>query len=194
MPQQAAGRRTEPPVSEPSAPNAILPPTAAPEPLEEPPGMWAGFHGLRQSPQCSLWPVGPVANSAILSPPSVMAPASWSRARAVLSWSGTKSRRIREPQVETRPARKKMSLCAIGTPCSGPGASPRASAASAAAASSRRGPGFERDEAVEHRLQDFRPRKRGFHHLERGKLPRDERVRQGAEAHRVDVGAHADVL
>jgi hypothetical protein len=39
MPQAAAGRRTEPPVSEPSAPNTRRAATAAPEPLEEPPVM-----------------------------------------------------------------------------------------------------------------------------------------------------------
>ena len=39
MPQAAAGRRTEPPVSEPSAPNTSRAATAAPEPLEEPPVM-----------------------------------------------------------------------------------------------------------------------------------------------------------
>ena len=38
-PQAAAGRRTEPPVSEPSAPKARRAATAAPEPLEEPPAM-----------------------------------------------------------------------------------------------------------------------------------------------------------
>jgi hypothetical protein len=49
-PQAAAGRRTEPPVSEPSAPNARAAATAAPDPDEEPPVMWSGFHGFRQRP------------------------------------------------------------------------------------------------------------------------------------------------
>src|ERR1044072_2807463 len=47
-PQADAGTRTEPPVSEPSAPNTRRAATAAPEPLEEPPVMYAGFHGLQQ--------------------------------------------------------------------------------------------------------------------------------------------------
>ena len=68
-PLQADGKRTEPPVSEPSAPKTTRPATEAPEPLDEPPEMCSWFQGLRQSPQCSLWPVGPVANSAMLSPP-----------------------------------------------------------------------------------------------------------------------------
>src|SRR5688572_1610469 len=58
IPLAAAGRRTEPPVSEPSAPNTQRAATAAPEPLDEPPVMHAGFHGFLQSPQCSLCPVG----------------------------------------------------------------------------------------------------------------------------------------
>ena len=50
VPQIAAGSRTEPPVSEPSAPHTAPAATAAPEPLDEPPVMRAGSHGLRQSP------------------------------------------------------------------------------------------------------------------------------------------------
>ena len=38
-PLQADGSRTEPPVSEPSAPKTTRPATAAPEPLDEPPEM-----------------------------------------------------------------------------------------------------------------------------------------------------------
>src|SRR3954468_8073330 len=50
-PHADAGRRTEPPVSDPSAPKTKRAPTAPPEPLDEPPVMYAGFHGLQQSPQ-----------------------------------------------------------------------------------------------------------------------------------------------
>ena len=42
--------------------------TQAPEPDEEPPVMYGGFHGLWQSPKARLWPVGFWANSAMLSP------------------------------------------------------------------------------------------------------------------------------
>ena len=38
-PLAAAGMRTEPPVSEPRLPATMRAPTAAPEPLEEPPDM-----------------------------------------------------------------------------------------------------------------------------------------------------------
>src|SRR5687768_4715039 len=46
-PQNAAGRMIDPPVCVPSAPRHISAATAAALPLEEPPGVWLGFHGLR---------------------------------------------------------------------------------------------------------------------------------------------------
>src|SRR5215831_4547137 len=49
-PHVAAGSRTEPPVSEPSAANARPAATAAPDPDDEPPVIWSGFQGLRQRP------------------------------------------------------------------------------------------------------------------------------------------------
>src|SRR5882672_9018531 len=87
MPQQAAGRRIEPPVSEPSAPKASCAATAAPEPLEEPPEMEPTFHGLSTLPSCGLSPKGPSASSVMLSLPSVTAPAAVRRATAVAAWS-----------------------------------------------------------------------------------------------------------
>ncbi len=104
-PQHAAGSRIEPPVSEPSAPKTARAATAAPGPLDEPPGMCAGFHGLRTSPVISLWPVVPSANSTMLSWATSSAPAASSRASTLAVWSGTKSARMREPQAAGRPAR-----------------------------------------------------------------------------------------
>ena len=46
-PQQWAGMRTEPPVSEPRATKAAPLATAAAEPDDEPPGAKSGFQGLR---------------------------------------------------------------------------------------------------------------------------------------------------
>src|SRR3546814_9056596 len=40
----------EPPVCVPKAIGTMPAATAAAEPLEEPPGVWAGFHGLRVGP------------------------------------------------------------------------------------------------------------------------------------------------
>ena len=49
-PQKAAGRITEPLVWVPTAPGRNPMATAAAEPLDDPPGVWAGFHGLRVFP------------------------------------------------------------------------------------------------------------------------------------------------
>src|SRR3954452_5195064 len=50
-PQQAAGTRIEPPPSEAWAIGTRPPATAAPEPPDEPPGVWSVFHGLRVGPK-----------------------------------------------------------------------------------------------------------------------------------------------
>src|SRR5690606_31243804 len=99
-----AGSLMEPPVSDPNAPKARRPPTADPEPLDDPPVTCSGFHGFRQCPQCTLCPVGPTANSDMLRPPRLTAPAAASRSMTVQEFSGQKSRRIVEPQVESLPA------------------------------------------------------------------------------------------
>ena len=49
-PQNDAGMRIEPPMSEPVARVAMPAARAAPEPPEEPPGLKAGFQGLRVTP------------------------------------------------------------------------------------------------------------------------------------------------
>jgi hypothetical protein len=46
MPQNDAGPRIEPPVSDPSAPKAMPAASAVPEPLDEPPGMRSRSHGF----------------------------------------------------------------------------------------------------------------------------------------------------
>ena len=53
-PHIAPGCRKEPPVSVPSEPATRRAATATPEPDDEPPGTWAGFHGLSAWPLCSL--------------------------------------------------------------------------------------------------------------------------------------------
>src|SRR6056297_2315302 len=97
--------RTDPPVSDPSAPKTIRAATAAPDPLEEPPDTWAVFHGLRQSPKWTLWPVGPPANSERFNHPTDTAPALSNRAIRFEVNSDRKSRRMSEPQDDISPAR-----------------------------------------------------------------------------------------
>src|SRR5712691_6051632 len=65
MPQKCAGRRIEPPVSEPSAAGMSRAATAAPEPEEEPPVFRVTSHGLCAGPR---WALGPVAHDAQLGP------------------------------------------------------------------------------------------------------------------------------
>ena len=58
QPHRAAGMRTEPPVSVPSAPGTRWPPTATPEPDDEPPGMRCVLrsHGFLGVPTVMLVP------------------------------------------------------------------------------------------------------------------------------------------
>jgi hypothetical protein len=100
-----AGKRMEPPVSLPSAAAKKRAATPAPEPEEEPPVQYSAAQGLWQWPKCALWPVGFWANSAMLSVPISIAPAASRRRSTVAVFLGTKSRRMREPQVLTRPSR-----------------------------------------------------------------------------------------
>jgi hypothetical protein len=53
-PQQAAGRRIDPPVSVPVAWRTMPAATAAADPPLEPPGMRAGARGFTTRPKCGL--------------------------------------------------------------------------------------------------------------------------------------------
>ncbi|MCY1450819.1 hypothetical protein D9M71_676550 [compost metagenome] len=75
-PQQAAGMRTEPPVSVPRAKSARPAATAAAEPLDEPPGMRPGYSGLLAVPFQLFRPVVPKASSCRLVLPVMRQPAS----------------------------------------------------------------------------------------------------------------------
>ena len=80
MPVKAAGWRIEPPVSVPVAPGAICADTAAADPPDEPPGVsptllpWRR-HGLITGPYALVSFDEPIANSSMLSLPSIPAPA-----------------------------------------------------------------------------------------------------------------------
>src|SRR4051812_35679530 len=70
VPQQAAGLRTEPPVSVPIAPGTKPAATAAPAPVLEPPVKCSGFHGLRAGGHGASNEGPPCANSLVESLPS----------------------------------------------------------------------------------------------------------------------------
>ena len=82
----------------PRASGTIRAATAAAEPLDEPPGVQATFHGLRVGAGSE------VANSVVWSLPSRIAPAALSRATEVASWSGTKPTIVFEPASVRSPA------------------------------------------------------------------------------------------
>src|SRR3569623_3324093 len=82
MPQYAAGRITDPCVCVPSASGTISAATAAAEPLDEPPGVNASFHGLTVAPGLRH------ANSVVTVLPIIDAPAARKRATTHASRSG----------------------------------------------------------------------------------------------------------
>src|SRR5215468_1140758 len=98
MPQYAAGRSVEPTVCEPKASGTIPALTAAADPLDEPPGVWARFHGLRVSVGSRL------ANSVVVVLPTTIAPARRSRATLSASAPGRSWKNGSAPAVVTIPA------------------------------------------------------------------------------------------
>ena len=89
-PQNAAGIRTDPAVSVPSATSTSPAATAAPLPPLEPPVIRLGSHGFSAGPKCGLLVIAPKANSWVFSFPTIVAPAARSRAMHSASRSGTR--------------------------------------------------------------------------------------------------------
>ena len=88
MPVKAAGWRIEPPVSVPVAPRQSLAATAEAEPPDEPPGTSGVFaplrrHGEITGPKHEVSFDEPMANSSLLSLPSITAPSRQSCALTV---------------------------------------------------------------------------------------------------------------
>ncbi len=82
QPQYAAGRITEPAVWVPNPSGTMPSATAAAEPLDEPPGVCAGFCGLAVLPGVKQ------ANSVVTVLPSTIAPAPRARATHAASAAG----------------------------------------------------------------------------------------------------------
>src|SRR5262245_66652365 len=76
VPLHDAGMRIDPPPSPPWAIGAIPAATATPAPLEDPPGVRSGSHGLRETPSAGLSVNGTVPNSEAAVWPSSTNPAS----------------------------------------------------------------------------------------------------------------------
>src|SRR6476661_6772581 len=129
-PHSAAGWRIEPPVSEPSANGAKPAATAAADPPLEPPGTRVRSCGLRVGPNAEFSVDEPIANSSRFVLPITTAPAARTRSTTVASYGGRHPSRMRDEHVVGIPRVHMLSFSASGTPASGPGSSPRATAAS----------------------------------------------------------------
>src|SRR6185369_8149442 len=99
MPQNAAGWRTDPPVSEPSAMETMPDATAAAEPPDEPPGTRSGAMGFFVGPYTLCSVDEPIANSSMLVLPNTIPPAARRRFTTVASYGLTYPSRMREPHV-----------------------------------------------------------------------------------------------
>src|SRR5690348_12081441 len=125
-PQQAAGIRTEPPVSVPRATSASPAATATAEPLEDPPGMRRASSGFGGVPSHGLIPLADQHSSVRLVLPTIRAPACLAAATtgASLSAGLACSAIAWQPAVVARPSTSMQSLTASRGPS--PGASRRA--------------------------------------------------------------------
>src|SRR5690606_6634800 len=86
IPQNEAGWRIEPPVSEPRVATISRAATAAADPPLEPPGTRAWSQGLTVRPSAEFSVDDPMANSSMFSRPNGMAPAARRRSTTVASY------------------------------------------------------------------------------------------------------------
>src|SRR6185437_621911 len=113
IPQQAAGIRTEPPVSVPRATSASPAATATAEPLDDPPGSRPGSSGCTGVPDHAFTPLADQHSSVRLVLPTIRAPAR--RAAATTGASATAG----HPAVVGRPSTSMQSLTASRGPSPG---------------------------------------------------------------------------
>src|SRR2546427_10539677 len=113
-PQNAAGRIVDPVVWLPSASGTMPAPTAAADPLDEPPGVCSGLCGLR------VLPGERVANSVVTVLPMMTAPAARSSVTTAASRDGVRPAWSTEPFSVGMSPVAMMSLIPTGTPGNGP--------------------------------------------------------------------------
>src|SRR5262245_18892468 len=129
-PQNEAGWRMEPPVSDPNDSGTHADATAAAEPPLEPPGVRSAAHGLRTGPYAEFSFDEPIANSSQFALATITAPAAPRRSVTVASYGGTNVSRILDEAVVRRPRTHMLSFRTTGTPASGPSDAPEARARS----------------------------------------------------------------
>src|SRR5919205_3083234 len=127
MPHQLEGMRIEPPWSPPRARSTSPAATSAAEPLELPPVVRDGSHGLRTGPVTEVWLPPEKHRSSQTDFPAIVAPAASSRLTTVASTLGTNPSRVCEPFIIGTPATAVLSLTATVRPASGPSSAPRIS-------------------------------------------------------------------
>ena len=117
LPQNAAGMRTLPAPSVPTASGPMPAATAAALPPDEPPAVLAGFQGLRVMPVSGEF-VSPLQpNSGVVVLPRITAPVSRRRAVAGASTSqACAGSTVREPRKVGQPLTRIRSLIETGTP------------------------------------------------------------------------------
>jgi hypothetical protein len=125
-PQAAAGMRTLPPWSTPSASSTSPAATAALEPEEEPPAERLGSIGFRAAPKTLVSPKPDAEKSSRLSFPAIVPPAARMRSTTTASCTGVYES-VRDPFVSGTPATAMLSLMPTRRPASGPSSAPRMS-------------------------------------------------------------------
>src|SRR5579859_4626157 len=115
-PQNDAGCRTEPPVSEPRAAGTAPAATSAAEPPDEPPGTRDFSSGWITRPKAECSVDDPIANSSRFALPAISAPAALSLATAVASWGDCHPSRIFEAHVVGNSSVQMLSFTATGIP------------------------------------------------------------------------------
>src|SRR5215467_8980993 len=95
--------------------------TADAAPPEEPPAIWAGFHGLRHGPRCADSVVPVMPNSGVFVLPSSTSPVARYRRTSSLSEPSTVEHKNLLPEVLGQPVTlRPRSLIKKGTPLNGP--------------------------------------------------------------------------
>src|SRR5205809_6544290 len=98
IPQNEAGWRTEPPVSDPSPAGTAPAATSAAEPPDEPPGTRVLSKGWTARPYAECSVEDPIPNSSQFVLPAISAPAALSFATAAASYGGRWPARVCDPQ------------------------------------------------------------------------------------------------
>src|SRR5438093_11388080 len=119
-PQNEAGWRTEPPVSEPSAAGTAPAATSAAEPPEDPPGTRTLSVGCSVRPYAECSVEDPIPNSSQFVFPAISAPAARSVATAVASKGERYALSTLDPQVVVNSSVQMLSFTATGMPYSTP--------------------------------------------------------------------------